>query len=747
MKPVRGGGSASELTITSWSALATTTRSSRPSTVVSSSSAVRRSTEVRSSIRTIRASAPASPEVSPTRPTRSPTTTPRAAQLAGPHRGHRVAAVRRRRCSGPGRRRPRSRRRPASWRGRVRVRGRDDRPGRTRTSSSSYSALALQAVPPSRQLLPVTIADHSAGNSGMVFEVHATSVELDARHGQPDHRGGVRHPVVGVGLERRRRAAAAAGSPARPPTRRSRRRAGRARGPARRAGRSRGRGCAPTPRSRDGESASAASAASTGVSSLTSDRSASRPCIVPVPRTVSPAVVEGHLAAHRGAAGRAAGRPAGWCCAASPGTVTSPPVTSAAARNGAAPDRSGSISQPRPASRPGSTVHTSGTVSSTVGPGGAQHLHGHPQVRRAGHRRADVADHHARGRSAGAASSSPETSWLEAEASMVTSPPRDPAGAVHGQRQAAAVAPPSIRTPRSAQRPQQRAERAAAGLRVAVEGRPCPSASAGDRRQEPHHGAGQADVDVGRAAQRRAAGPPSGRRPQWRCAVPRARSPAAISSVSRARSGSRSVVGPTGQRGEHQGPRGHRLGAGQAHRRRDRARGGRRGPRRRRPGRGRVRHGPFCRSAGRGAGRRARPGRRDSRRGRRRVACGRHVRAVRVDPERGRPGRAVRGRATRPTARWCPTTTSRRPIRCRSSGCPPGARPTGAHASARWGLVPAWSRDAVRRRPHDQRAGRDGGRLAARSPVRSPQRRCLVPADGWYEWRRRLGGTASSRTS
>ncbi len=48
MKPVRGGGSASELTMTSWSALATTTRSRRPSGVLSSSSAVRRSTDVRS---------------------------------------------------------------------------------------------------------------------------------------------------------------------------------------------------------------------------------------------------------------------------------------------------------------------------------------------------------------------------------------------------------------------------------------------------------------------------------------------------------------------------------------------------------------------------------------------------------------------------------------------------------------------------------------------------------------------------
>ncbi len=75
MNPVRGGGSASALTITNWSAFATTTRSSRPSAVVSSSSAVRRSTDVRSAMRTMRASAPGTPETSPTNPTRSPTTT------------------------------------------------------------------------------------------------------------------------------------------------------------------------------------------------------------------------------------------------------------------------------------------------------------------------------------------------------------------------------------------------------------------------------------------------------------------------------------------------------------------------------------------------------------------------------------------------------------------------------------------------------------------------------------------------
>ena len=51
-----------------------------------------------------------------------------------------------------------------------------------------------------------------------------------------------------------------------------------------------------------------------------------------------------------------------------PASVTRPPVTSAAAKNGAAPDRSGSICQARPVSRLGATTQTSGTLSSTAAP-------------------------------------------------------------------------------------------------------------------------------------------------------------------------------------------------------------------------------------------------------------------------------------------------------------------------------------------------------------------------------------------
>jgi putative SOS response-associated peptidase YedK len=58
---------------------------------------------------------------------------------------------------------------------------------------------------------------------------------------------------------------------------------------------------------------------------------------------------------------------------------------------------------------------------------------------------------------------------------------------------------------------------------------------------------------------------------------------------------------------------------------------------------------------------------------------------------------------------------------------------------ARWGLVPAWSADArgaarmINARAETVASSRAFGRSFA-------ERRCLVPADGWYEWRRRPDG-------
>jgi putative SOS response-associated peptidase YedK len=57
---------------------------------------------------------------------------------------------------------------------------------------------------------------------------------------------------------------------------------------------------------------------------------------------------------------------------------------------------------------------------------------------------------------------------------------------------------------------------------------------------------------------------------------------------------------------------------------------------------------------------------------------------------------------------------------------------------ARWGLVPAWASDSSgAARMINARAERVAQSRAFASSF--AQRRCLVPADGWYEWRRTAG--------
>ncbi|MGE5826915.1 MAG: SOS response-associated peptidase [Micromonosporaceae bacterium] len=58
---------------------------------------------------------------------------------------------------------------------------------------------------------------------------------------------------------------------------------------------------------------------------------------------------------------------------------------------------------------------------------------------------------------------------------------------------------------------------------------------------------------------------------------------------------------------------------------------------------------------------------------------------------------------------------------------------------ARWGLVPHWARDTSgAARMINARA--ETVATARAFAVSFGQRRCLVPADGWYEWRRGSGG-------
>ena len=164
--PVRGVGEAAASTRTRRSAFATITRSTG-----SVSSALRRSTVARGSIRTIRASVSGAPETSPTTPTRSPGTMGR--RRSSLARTHSTVTG-----SGPSSStthvyRPRSTATTrattaSSWDGRCLVRGREPRLlARTLTSDSSHVLRATAQAPvPSRPA-------HSCGNSGSVLAVVA----------------------------------------------------------------------------------------------------------------------------------------------------------------------------------------------------------------------------------------------------------------------------------------------------------------------------------------------------------------------------------------------------------------------------------------------------------------------------------------------------------------------------------------------------------------------------------------------
>src|SRR5262245_9572496 len=65
----------------------------------------------------------------------------------------------------------------------------------------------------------------------------------------------------------------------------------------------------------------------------------------------------------------------------------------------------------------------------------------------------------------------------------------------------------------------------------------------------------------------------------------------------------------------------------------------------------------------------------------------------------------------------------------------PADKPSPEAAILRWGLVPSWADDpAIGNRLINARAETAAGKPAFRSAFR--QRRCLVLADGFYEWQK-----------
>ena len=68
------------------------------------------------------------------------------------------------------------------------------------------------------------------------------------------------------------------------------------------------------------------------------------------------------------------------------------------------------------------------------------------------------------------------------------------------------------------------------------------------------------------------------------------------------------------------------------------------------------------------------------------------------------------------------------------------AHEAGRHlAMLRWGLIPSWAKDAaIGGRMINARAETLAGKPAFRAAFR--KRRCLLAADGFYEWRKRAGG-------
>ncbi len=317
-------------------------------------------------------------------------------------------------------------------------------------------------------------------------------------------------------------------------------------------------------------------------------------------------------------------------------------------------------------------------------------------------------------------SNSPDTNCDDADASISTVPPAHRPAAAHAERQR--------RRRRSdaetSQRVQQRRDGPDAGLLVAVEGRPraCPARPAAARSAAP--------CRPGRSRRVRARGrldPAADRRVRCRCrrrqaqCAQRADHQVGVAAAQRAAAPSTALPWRR-QRGEDQRAVGLGFRAGHGHRCVDR---GRRGG----AGQGQCVTAPSCLVRCRGYWA---PWRHVW------TICGDHGSGVagREDPGHRRSHRGPRTRAG-PNYNVAPTTTIARWCRRHSE---PDDDPTRRVRSMRWGLIPPWVKAGADGAPDNKgplliNARAEKVATSPRSAVSAKSKRCLVPMDGWYEWR------------
>ena len=113
-----------------------------------------------------------------------------------------------------------------------------------------------------------------------------------------------------------------------------------------------------------------------------------------------------------------------------------------------------------------------------------------------------------------------------------------------------------------------------------------------------------------------------------------------------------------------------------------------------------------------------------------------HVRPLRLRLP-ARPDRRLLRRRPMSERCWRPATTWRPP----TTSTPWSTTPDGDRRleAFHWGLVPVLGQGHQDRAQDDQRPGRDRRHQATPSSGRSKQRRCIIPADGFYEWQKRPG--------